>query len=213
MQFDRVTGYLATNIFLSGAAFAATAPYRAVVGIDVLGMSNATFALVMALNALGGAITAVVLGWLSDKAKDRRVLVWLCALIGAIGFIIVWSLQTPIAFIIAFCLLVPFGNALFSQSFSYARVYFDRETPDRAELTISFLRTIFTIAWVVVPPLAGLIAAKTSAYSVFAFAAIAHIGCTVLVGLLFTEPRAHIGTDSLSLHKQARRNCRYLISH
>ena len=57
-------------------------PYRAIVGVETLGLSNAAFGLVMALNALGGSAIAVLLGWLSDKVKDRRLLVLLCAIGG-----------------------------------------------------------------------------------------------------------------------------------
>jgi len=198
MHSSRVTGLLATNIFLSGAAFAAMTPYRAIVGIESLGLSNATFALVMTLNALGGAFAAVTLGWLSDSVRDRRLLIFLCAVAGAIGFGLIWALRTPIAFITVFCLLVPFGNALFSQSFSYSRAYYDRERPDRAELTISMLRSVFTVAWVIVPPVAGWIAAETSSYSAFAFAALAHVGCTLTVGVLLMQPGARIGRDTVA---------------
>jgi len=198
MQSHRITGLLATNIFLSGAAFAAMTPYRAIVGVETLGLSNAGFGIVMALNALGSAFAAVSLGWISDKLQDRRSLVFLCALAGVIAFGVIWAFQTPLVFISAFCLLVPFGNALFSQTFSYSRAYYDRETPARSELTMSFLRSVFTLAWIVVPPLAGFIAAQWSAYSVFAFSAVAHLGCTLTIGVLWMQPSAKIGVKPKS---------------
>lgn len=194
MRASPVTGILATNIFLSGAAFAATAPYRAIVGVETLGLSNATFALVMALNAIGGAAAAVALGWLSDKVGDRRGLVLICAIVGALGFGLVWAIPTPLAYMSAFLLLIPFGNALFSQSFSYSRAYYDREEPARAELMVSLLRSVFTVAWVVVPPVAGWIAAETTAFAVFAVAAAAHVASTLLIALLWTRPEARVGT-------------------
>jgi MFS transporter, SET family, sugar efflux transporter len=193
LHTSRITGLLATNIFLSGAAFAAMSPYRAIVGVDSLGLTNAEFGLVMALNAIGSAAAAIALGWLSDKVKDRRVLLFFCAVMGAAAFGLVWAVQTPIVYVSAFCLLIPFGNALFSQSFSYSRAYFDRERPDRAELIMSLLRSAFTLAWVIVPPLAGWIAAEWSAYSVFAVSAVAHVGCTLAVGLICLQPSAQIG--------------------
>lgn len=193
MQTTRITGLLATNVFLSGAAFAAMTPYRAIVGIETLGLSNASFGLVMALNAIGSALAAVSLGWVSDKIPDRRIIVFLCAAMGVVAFGLIWAVQTPIVFISVFCLLVPFGNSLFSQSFSYSRAYFDRERPDRAELILSFLRSVFTMAWIVVPPLAGWIAAQYSSYAVFAFSAVAHFGCTLAIGFLLTQPDARIG--------------------
>lgn len=193
MLSTRVTGLMATNIFLSGAAFAAMTPYRAIVGVDILGLSNAAFGLVMALNAVGSAFAAVALGWLSDRLPDRRVLVLFCAVMGVVAFGVVWAFQTPMVFVSVFCLLVPFGNSLFSQSFSYSRAYYNREAPDRAEFIMSILRSGFTVAWIVVPPLAGWIAAQWSAYSVFAFSALAHLGCTITVALLWTQPTARVG--------------------
>jgi MFS transporter, SET family, sugar efflux transporter len=193
MQTRRVTGLLATNIFLSGAAFAAMTPYRAIVGVDSLGLSNAAFGIVMALTAVGSACASVALGWISDKVADRRVLIFLCAVMGVVAFGVIWAFQTPLVFILAFCLLVPFGNALFSQSFSYSRAFYNRTHPERAEFILSVLRSMFTLAWIVVPPLAGWIAARWSAYSVFAFSAVAHVGCTLVIGLLWLQPNAKIG--------------------
>jgi SET family sugar efflux transporter-like MFS transporter len=193
MHTRGVTGLLATNIFLSGAAFAAMTPYRAIVGVDSLGLSNAAFGTVMALTAVGSACASVALGWLSDKAADRRILIFLCAVMGVVAFGLIWAIQTPFVFVLAFCLLVPFGNALFSQSFSYSRAFYNRSHPDRAEFILSVLRSMFTLAWIIVPPLAGLIAARWSAHSVFAFSALAHVGCTLVIGLLWRQPNAKIG--------------------
>lgn len=192
-QTRGVTGLLATNIFLSGAAFAAMTPYRAIVGVDELGLSNAAFGTVMALTAVGSACASVALGWLSDKVADRRILIFLCAVMGVVAFGLIWAIQTPFVFVLAFCLLVPFGNALFSQSFSYSRAFYNRTHPERAEFILSVLRSMFTLAWIVVPPVAGLIAARWSAYSVFAFSAVAHVGCTLVIGLLWLQPTAKIG--------------------
>jgi SET family sugar efflux transporter-like MFS transporter len=196
MNSRRVTGLLATNIFLSGAAFATMTPYRAIVGVDSLGLTNAAFGIVMALTAVGSACASVALGWLSDKVADRRILIFLCAVMGVVAFGLIWAIQTPFVFVLAFCLLVPFGNALFSQSFSYSRAFYNQARPDRAEFILSVLRSMFTLAWIVVPPLAGVIAARWSAYSVFAFSALAHVGCTLVVGLLWLEPKARIGTPA-----------------
>lgn len=194
MNTARVTTLLASTIFLSGASFAAMTPYRAIVGVETLGLSNSQFGLIMALNAIGGLSIAVLLGWLSDKVRDRRVLALLCAIGGALGFLLVWTVKTPIGFATAFCLLIPFGNALFSQSFSLSRAFYDRETPKRSELMMSYLRTGFTLAWIAVPPVAGWLAATSSSYAVFAISALAHVGCSICIALLWTDPRSKIGT-------------------
>lgn len=168
-------------------------PFRAIVGIDALGLSNQTFAIVMALSAAGSALASVVLGWLSDRTSDRRVLVALCAVIGVLAYGILWLVQTPLAFIVAFCVLVPFGAALFSQSFAFSRAYYDRHSPDRSEFLMSLLRSGFTLAWILFPPFAGWIASQFAAFSVFGVSMIAHALATLAVGLLWTQEDTNLG--------------------
>ena len=189
----KITTLLAGSIFLSGAAFAAMTPYRAIVGVETLGLSNAIFGLVMGLNGIAGALIAVVFGWLSDRVEDRRVLLLQAAILGAVGLGLVWWLRSPLAFVAAFCLLVPFGNATFSQSFAYARAILDRDRPGKAQLTLSYLRTTFTLAWIVMPPIAGWVAAGTTAYGAFGLGAAAQIGCVLFVALLWSRADAKIG--------------------
>lgn len=191
----KITTLLAGSIFLSGAAFAAMTPYRAIVGVETLGLSNAAFGLVMALNGIAGALIAVVFGWLSDRVEDRRVLLLVAAILGAVGLGLVWGLRTPLAFVAAFCLLVPFGNATFSQSFAYARAILDRDRPGQAQLTLSYLRTTFTLAWIVMPPLAGWIAAGSTAYGAFGLGAVAQISCVLFVAFLWSRADAKIGVS------------------
>jgi MFS transporter, SET family, sugar efflux transporter len=187
-----ITAMLGANLFLSGVAFSATTPYRAIVGVETLGLTNSQFALVMTLSAIGAAAIAVLLGYLSDRIRDRRILVMICAAVGALGFATVYVWQTALGYVLAFCLLIPFGNALFSQSFSYSRRYFDVVSPSRAQFMVSILRSLFTAAWVLVPPIAGWLAAATSAFSVFLLAAAAHVLSTMLVGLLLATPAAFV---------------------
>ena len=187
------TSLQAATVFLAGVAFAAITPFRSIVGIDTLGLSNNSFALVMAFSAAGSAFASVVLGWLSDRLADRRMLVLICAAMGIVANGVLLLIQTPLAFMTAFCVLIPFGSALFSQSFSYSRAFFDLNQPDRSEFIMSLLRSGFTLAWIVVPPAAGLLAANFTPFSVFGFAMAAHAIATICVGLLWTRPETNVG--------------------
>lgn len=204
-------GLLASTIFLSGMAFAAMNPYRAVAGVDMLGLSNATFGLIMGLSAVVSAAAAVALGWLSDRVADRRSIMFLCAAMGIFAFGLVWAFQTPLVFAAVFVFLVPFGSALFSQSFSFSRAFFDRERPDKSQFIMSLLRTGFTLAWIIVPPFAGWLAARGTAFSAFGLAALAHLGCTIIVGILWTQKSAAIGISPTAA-KQDRSSKRPQVS-
>jgi hypothetical protein len=58
---------------------------------------------------------------------------------------------------------------------------------------VSMLRTLFAVAWVIVPPIAGMIAARYSVFDVFALSACAYFTCAGLYGLLLLDPIAKVG--------------------
>jgi len=187
-----VTWALAANLFLTGLAAASVMPYRAVVATQELGFGNGGFAVIMMINALATAGMSVVLGNLSDKMADRRRLVLLSAVMGGLAYALVFAVQRQWAFIAAFCVMLPMGGALMSQSLAFSRVYYDRNAPDQAVLMTSVLRTMFSAAWVVVPPVAALIASRFGVLDVFGFAALGHLGCTLIFLYMLTRSDALI---------------------
>ena len=142
-----------------GISLASTAPYDAIIAIDALQISHADYALILTAASIVGVLASVALGWLSDRMGDRRVLMLATALVGALGFGLMYVLRSPFAFVIVYCLILPFGNAAFSQTFAYARVFYDQRLPKEAEFRVTVLRSIYAASWVMVPPLAGWIAA------------------------------------------------------
>lgn len=189
----RITGLIATGLFFTGITFASTLNYGAIVGIDTLGIPSATYALLLMISSLVSAATSVALGWISDRIPDRRILVIICALCGALAFGLIFGFRTPLAFIIATCAILPFGYATFSQSFSFARSFHDEKFPERAEFLNSILRTIFAVAWAIVPPFVGWIAATTSVFNVYGVAAAAYVAVAVIYLIMLRNPDARIG--------------------
>jgi MFS family permease len=193
-----VTAFFGASIFFSGVTYASTLPYGAIVGIETLGLPNATYALLLMVGSLVGASASVALGWLSDRVPDRRLIAIFCALMGALGWGLVFVFRNQTAFIGAVCLIVPFGGALFSQCFSYARSYYDVRQPERGEFMVTMLRTVFTIAWAIVPPIVGWIAAMTGVFEVYGVAAAAYLACALVFASLFADPATRIGTPAKS---------------
>jgi MFS family permease len=181
---------LAANLFLTGLVTAAVGPYRAVVAIHGLGFSTAGYATIMMINAPATATMSVVPGNLSDRLHDRRRLVMLSAVMGGLAHALIFAQRSQTAVAAAFCLILPLGWVLMSQSLAFSRAYYDRNAPDRAVFMTSVLRTMFSAASVVVPPVAGYIAASGSVLNVFALAALGHLGCALIFGVLFTRPEA-----------------------
>lgn len=188
-----VTVPIALSLFFTGVTYASTLNYGAIVGIDTLGIPNSLYSLLLMASSLASAAASVVLGSISDRVSDRRILVIGTALMGALAFGIIFIFRTQIAFIIATCVIMPFGGALFSQSFSYSRSYYNARHPDRAEFMVTILRTIFSVAWVIVPPIVGWFAATTTVFNTYGVAAIAYLVVAAIFAVLLRNPDARIG--------------------
>jgi MFS family permease len=164
-------------LFAVGVALASTAPYDAIIAIDHLKISHGDFALILTAASIVGVVASVALGWLSDHIGDRRVLMLATAVIGSVGFGLMYWLKSPLAFVLVYCVILPFGNTAFSQAFAYARVYYDQREPQAAEFRITVLRSLYAASWVMVPPLAGWIAAVYQVFDVYLLAAVAYLIC------------------------------------
>ena len=187
-----VTALLGTNMFFAGVTYAATLPYASLVGVDTLGMSPAFFATIMSSGAIIGTFVALGLGYLSDKLPDRRLLVLLTALAGIVahGLIYLWPSQA--SFAIALALIMPVAGASYGQSFGYLRVYYLKHKPQSVDFMVTVLRTVFTLAWIVVPPLAGWIAAEFSIFDVYLVSALSYAGIAGIFALLMTDPHTAV---------------------
>ena len=179
--FMPVTPLLGTNMFVLGIIYAATLPYASLVGVETLGMSPALFATIMAVGSVLGTIVSVSFGFLSDKLRDRRGLVLITCLSGMIGHGLIFVWPTQWAFAISLAIIMPVGAVCFSQCFAYLRVYYAARAPQRADFMVTVMRTIFTLAWIVVPPAAGWLAAEYSIFNVYLVSALSYAA----VGLIF----------------------------
>ena len=119
-----VTGLLAASRLLSVVSSSAITPYRGVVAVEALGMSNSAYAAIITFNAVATALASLVMGHLSDRTRDRRLLVIFSAVMGGLAYGLIWLLPGQSSYLIAFCVILPFGGALFSQSFGFSRAYY-----------------------------------------------------------------------------------------
>ena len=189
-----MTALIAANLFFNGTSYAATLPYAGIAAIEGLGFSTTDYALLLSVGAVVGLVASVAMGYLSDRIGDRRLLVLFAALMGALGFGLVYAMPSALTYIIAYCVLMPFGGALFSQSFGYARAYYNVRQPERAEFMITVLRMVFSASWVLMPPVAGWVAATYQVFDVYGLAAAAYLGSGLIFLILLREPSARIGT-------------------
>lgn len=189
-----MTAMLGASMFCSGVTFASTAPYAAIVGIETLGISSTQFALLLSASSIPGAVVSLLIGYLSDRLHDRRILILVAATAGFVGFGMIYAIRAPWAFALSMGLIMPFGLAMFSQNFAFVRVYYNEKAPERSQFMVSALRTVFTVAWVVVPPAVGYVAATYSVFDVYLVAAIAYGACGVIFALMMRDPATHIAS-------------------
>lgn len=183
-----VTALLGTNMFFGGVTYAATMPYASLVGVDTLGMSPAFFATVMSTGAIIGTFVSLGLGFLSDKLSDRRLLVLMTAVAGIVAHGMIYLWPTQVSFAVAMALIMPLAGATFGQSFGYLRVYYLKHRPHRADFMVTAMRTVFTLAWIVVPPLAGWIAAEFRIFDVYLVSSLSYLVMAAVFALLMTDP-------------------------
>lgn len=187
-----VTALLGTSMFFSGVTYAATMPYASLVGVDTLGLSPGWFATIMAFGSILGTFLSLFLGYISDKLPDRRILVLIAALGGVAGHGMIYLWPSQMGFTVAMALLMPIGFTCFSQCFAYVRVYYSRHKPGQADFMVTALRTVFTIAWVVVPPVAGWIAAEFSIFDVYLASSLSYGMLAGIFALLMSDPATHV---------------------
>lgn len=182
-----VTALLGTNMFFSGVTYAATMPYASLVGIDTLGMSPGFFATVMAVGAVLGTFVSLGLGYASDKLRDRRLLVVITALAGVVAHGLIYLFPSQLSFAIAMAVIMPLAGACYGQCFAYMRVYYVKHSPARADFMVTTLRTVFTLAWIIVPPVAGWIAAEFSVFNVYLVSSLSYLAMAAIFALLISD--------------------------
>ncbi len=192
-----VTAMLGASMFFSGVTFASTLPYGAIVGIETLGMTNANYAFLVSFGALVGAVVSVLIGYISDRLHDRRILVLIAAAAGTLGYGLIYLFRNELAFVIAIGVIMPFGLAMFSQNFAFVRVFYHAHNPARADFMVSAMRTIFALAWVVVPPIAGFVAAQYSVFDVYLLAALAYAACGCVFLFMMRDPATRVAATPI----------------
>ncbi len=106
---------------------------------------------------LAGVLGSMLIGRLSDRGPIRRRLLIGGAVAGLIGTGLTAVVRDYWVLLALAVTTLALANSLFPQSFAYARQILERDSPARAALGISGLRTVFSLAWVAGPPLAALL--------------------------------------------------------
>lgn len=143
----RVYGLL---MFVASCASAASQPYRSLMAIETLHMSEQMFALMMLLATLTNVVFGVTIGIVSDFAGDRRRLMSLLVIIGLLGSSLLWMVQTAWMMAFVVILLIPIAN-LNPLIYAGTRKETADMTAGEAGAVNSVVRTTMSASWVAIP--------------------------------------------------------------
>jgi SET family sugar efflux transporter-like MFS transporter len=135
--YGLVSAFLSTtaSLFLANAVHAAPL----LIGLFFVGRGVAAIAV------------SLVAGWISDRLPDRRFMIVLAGVSGALGGLCFAVLRNYTAVLVTGAVFFAVGDVCFPQIFAYAKEYAQARGHAITAFT-SAIRSVFSAAWVVGPP-------------------------------------------------------------
>ncbi|GAA2374220.1 sugar efflux transporter [Dactylosporangium salmoneum] len=106
---------------------------------------------------LAGVLSSSLVGRLSDRWPIRRWILCGAALAGVAGTALTAVVRDYWVLLGLAVTATALANALFPQTFAYARQVLERDSPGRSAIGISAMRTVFSLAWVAGPPIGAFV--------------------------------------------------------
>lgn len=109
--------------------------------------------------AASGMVAGLATGWVSDRMRDRRVIIGVTSLAGAAGTLCLALLRDYSLLLVTGVVFASIGTGAFGQMFAYANEFATARGRD-VTFFMSVMRSVFSAAYIVGPPLALFIMAK-----------------------------------------------------
>ncbi|WP_068774129.1 sugar efflux transporter [Paenibacillus sp. FJAT-26967] len=182
MSIDGFPVILLVNVFL-GIAFSFVLPFNSMFGIDEIGMSNTAFGVFMMVSTLCGVGISTYIGKLSDRASDRKMILILCALAGAIGYIGFAYSRNYYVLLAISAIFLGIASSTFPQVFAYGREVLVKAKLPAKEIPfyMNILRVLFALSWTVGPAIAAYVLLYFGFKGMFLVAASCYI---IVVGIV-----------------------------
>ncbi|BEN64798.1 MULTISPECIES: sugar efflux transporter [Serratia] len=198
--------------FLTGIAGALQTPTLSLFLETEVKVRPALVGLFFTGSAVIGILVSQFLAGRSDKKGDRKSLIFLCCMLGALGFtLFAWSRNYYLLLLVG-VLLTSFGSTANPQMFALAREHADR-TGREAVMFTSIMRAQVSLAWVIGPPIAFALALGFGFKTLYLAGAAAFVLCGLLVWQrLPSMPKAVATGAPLAAPRQHRRDALLLFA-
>lgn len=147
----------AALLVVMGASVASIIPFQSIIAIEILGFSDAGYAVVLALDAVLGVAAAVYVGVLTDARSDRRTVSLIAACLGMVGTTLMWLSPSILTFFLTHALIYPLGGALFTQTFALIRLASEEMPQDDRDSVLSAVRAFLAVPFLAVLPVWSLV--------------------------------------------------------
>lgn len=192
--------------FLTGIAGALQTPTLSLFLTEEVHARPAMVGFFFTGSAIIGILVSQFLAGRSDKKGDRKSLIFVCCLLGALACVLfAWNRNYFILLFVG-VFLSSFGSTANPQMFALAREHADR-TGREAVMFSSILRAQVSLAWVVGPPLAYALAMGFGFEVMYLSAAAAFVVCALMVWGFLPSMRKEPQSTSTTL-EAPRRNRR-----
>jgi SET family sugar efflux transporter-like MFS transporter len=180
----RVAGFpmlpLALMSLVVGLSFSVAMPFLSLFLTTEVHAGPGRVTVVLIAVPLAGVLVSTWIGRVSDRGVSRRATIIATAVAGLSGTLVTAFVREYWMLLAVMVTVNAVAGSLFPQIFAYARQVAEVDDPRRAAMRVSAVRTLFSLAWVIGPPLAALALRHGGFKMVYLMAAGAHaIGALV----------------------------------
>lgn len=169
--------------FMMGVAGALQAPTLSLFLSREVGAEPFWVGLFYTVNAIAGILVSLWLAKRSDSRGDRRTLIMICCLLAACNALLFAFNRHYLTLITCGVLLASIANAAMPQLFALAREYADSSAREVVMFS-SIMRAQLSLAWVIGPPLAFMLALNYGFTAMFSIAAGIFVISLALIALM-----------------------------
>lgn len=174
-------------LLLLGIGISSINPYQSLVAVQIFGLSDSFYALVLMSASAISVVASIVIGIFTDQKANRRKVALLTSGLMAVSLVTIAFTGSLFAFVLAHAVMLPIAGTLFGQIFALARLASaDLPTLERDGI-MATIRAMFAVPFVVILPMWSLaFAADIPLMAIYTVAGLS--ACLCLLAIIWKWP-------------------------